>query len=151
MPIIAGYLLSQVKQLLSPNLVRNFRRGEDYTIAHHNSNSKVRQLQSTLCFVKCDTKSEHHAWTSGNFGGFECFIPTLPEVEDSASTAEVYDTTSSEEHLISVQASFNTLSLVQNDGCDFFSLNICQSLPQVIAMMFTFVIIYKISTTCTCM
>ena len=104
----------------SKSVIRNFRRGEDYTIAHHNSNSKVRQLQSTLCFVKCDTKSEHHAWTSGNFGGFECFIPTLPEVEDSASTAEVYDTTSSEEHLISVQASFNTLSLVQNDSCDFF-------------------------------
>ena len=32
----------------------------------------------------------------------------------------VYDTTSSGEHLISVQASFNTLSLVQNDSCDFF-------------------------------
>ena len=116
------WLLAVTGQIVSESksAVRNFRRGQDYTIAHHDSNSKVSQLQSTLCFVKADSTNEHRAWMSGNFGGFECFIPTSPEVEDIAATAEVYDTTSNEEQLISVQASFNTLSLVQNKEHDFY-------------------------------
>jgi len=116
------WLLAVTGQIVSESksAVRNFRRGQDYTIAHHDSDSKVSQLQSTLCFVKADSINEHRAWMSGNFGGFECFIPTSPEVEDIAATAEVYDTTSNEEQLISVQASFNTLSLVQNKEHDFY-------------------------------
>jgi len=110
---ITGQIVSE-----SNSAVRKFRRGQDYTIAHGNSISKDPKLHSTLCFVKSDTKNEYDAWMSGNFGGFECFIPTSSEVEESDATAEVYDTKSSEEHLISVHASFNTLSLVHNEEHD---------------------------------
>jgi Rps23 Pro-64 3,4-dihydroxylase Tpa1-like proline 4-hydroxylase len=110
---ITGQIVSE-----SNSAVRKFRRGQDYTIAHDNSISKDRKLHSTLCFVKSDTKNEYDAWMSGNFGGFECFVPTSSEVEESDATAEVYDTKSSEEHLISVHASFNTLSLVHNEEHD---------------------------------
>jgi len=106
----------------SKSTIRNFRRGLDYTLAHKNLNLNIPQLHSTLCFVKSDSLIERQSWASGNCGGFECFIPTLPELKETLACAEVYDNNSNEKEMISVHASFNTLSLIKNKGHDLYFL-----------------------------
>ena len=116
--------------------LRCFRKGVDYTVAHHGlllPEGEVR-LDCNLCFVDDGTmnnanKSENRAgssssenidektieWESGERGGFECYIAAENEENEAA---EVYKDDDDDEDggiVLSVSPSFNTLSLALRD------------------------------------
>ena len=122
--------------------IRHFRRGRDYTVAHHGMLLKEGEsvLDVTLCFV--DDKSEETedtagaggssgtaedepqlnekaaAWDYGENGGFDCYIAAEDEANEAA---EVYDDSTANDPnddggiLLSVSPSFNTLSVALRD------------------------------------
>jgi len=109
--------------------VRRFRPGFDYTVAHYGILTKSCVLDATLCFVKgagnqCQYDSDTEEligtdddamWDSGDFGGFEVYIAA--DDGDKGSTKEAEDEYNDEDdtELLSVSASFNSLSLVYRD------------------------------------
>ena len=98
--------------------VRRFRPGLDYTVAHHGILTTDPRLDATLCFVDDEGEEASSAWDFGEVGGFECYIAADEEgVAAGAATAEVYKATAEEDEdeLLSVSATFNTLSLVHRD------------------------------------
>jgi Rps23 Pro-64 3,4-dihydroxylase Tpa1-like proline 4-hydroxylase len=106
--------------------VRRFRRGLDYTVAHYGLLTQESVLDATLCFVAGKGADAHVeieegkeeeepdeddlVWQSGDCGGFECYIAA----EDEEEAADEYNQDDDTE-LLSVSASFNTLSLVYRD------------------------------------
>jgi hypothetical protein len=100
--------------------VRRFRPGLDYTVAHHGILTVEPRLDATLCMVDDEGEDAGGAWDFGEVGGFECYIAADEEgAAAGAATAEVYKAVEGEEEeedeLLSVSASFNTLSLVHRD------------------------------------
>lgn len=118
--------------------VRRFRRGLDYTVAHYGLLTEESVLDATLCFVagagqqvlgdddeddgnddeqKSDKEpaepdEDDIIWQSGDCGGFECYIAA--DDEEGTEAADEYNQDDDTE-LLSVSASFNTLSLVYRD------------------------------------
>eukprot|EP00588_Corethron_pennatum_P009000 CAMPEP_0194266094 /NCGR_PEP_ID=MMETSP0169-20130528/1119_1 /TAXON_ID=218684 /ORGANISM="Corethron pennatum, Strain L29A3" /LENGTH=621 /DNA_ID=CAMNT_0039006703 /DNA_START=28 /DNA_END=1893 /DNA_ORIENTATION=+ len=105
--------------------VRRFRPGLDYTVAHYGILTKTPVLDATLCFVagKGDQclhdeetgdllgSDEDALWTSGDVGGFECYI----EADDDSEEADAEYDADDDTELLSVSPSYNTLSLVYRD------------------------------------
>jgi Rps23 Pro-64 3,4-dihydroxylase Tpa1-like proline 4-hydroxylase len=116
---------------------RRFRRGLDYTVAHYGLLTEESVLDATLCFVAGtgqdvnvapDVEEDNEQqngddqaeppepneddiiWQSGDCGGFECYIAA----DDDEEAADEYNQDDDTE-LLSVSASFNTLSLVYRD------------------------------------
>jgi len=87
--------------------IRKFRPGLDYTVAHNESIGEF--VSSTLCFVN-NNASEKIAWSSGNYGGFECYVQDSNT--EFCSLPEVYDVNSNSSDISSVDASFNTFTIV---------------------------------------
>ena len=94
---------------------RRFRPGLDYTVAHHGVLTTDPRLDATMCFVDDEGEEKSGAWDFGEVGGFECYIAA--DEDGGAATDEVYAAAGEEEEdeLLSVQATFNTLSLVHRD------------------------------------
>ncbi|EEH57846.1 uncharacterized protein MICPUCDRAFT_2294, partial [Micromonas pusilla CCMP1545] len=98
--------------------VRRFRPGLDYTVAHHGILTVDPRLDATLCVVDDEGEDDAQAWDFGECGGFECYIAADESgVASAAATAEVYKAAEEddEDELLSVSATFNTLSLVARD------------------------------------
>ena len=98
--------------------VRRFRPGLDYTVAHHGILTVDPRLDATLCVVDDEGDLNSSAWDFGEVGGFECYIAADEEGDAAdAATAAVYKAQGEddEDELLSVSASFNTLSLVHRD------------------------------------
>jgi hypothetical protein len=109
--------------------VRRFRPGFDYTVAHYGILTKKCVLDATLCFVQgtgnqclydSDTEEligtdDDAMWDSGDYGGFEVYI-AADDVE-GGTTKEAEDEYNDEDdtELLSVSASFNSLSVVYRD------------------------------------
>lgn len=93
-------------------LIRRFRPGLDYTVAHYGLLVDQSVLDATMCFVY-DDNDENIAWESGDCGGFECYIEADDE-DDETGAADEYNEDDDTE-LLSVSASNNTLSLVFRD------------------------------------
>jgi Rps23 Pro-64 3,4-dihydroxylase Tpa1-like proline 4-hydroxylase len=107
--------------------IRRFRRGLDYTVAHHGLLMENAVLDATLCFVagrgkdvqtemEQDESQIHEAdvqWQSGDVGGFECYIAA--DDDDGPSDAPDEYNEDDDTELLSVSASNNTLSLVYRD------------------------------------
>jgi len=105
--------------------IRRFRPGLDYTVAHYGILTTNSVLDTTLCFCggdgnQCSFDEETDEligtdddamWESGDVGGFECYIAA--DDDDQGAEAE-YDE-DDDTQLLSVSASFNTLSLVYRD------------------------------------
>ena len=68
-----------------------------------------------MCFVDDEGEARSSAWDFGEVGGFECYVAA--DEDGGAATDEVYAAAGEEEEdeLLSVQATFNTLSLVHRD------------------------------------
>eukprot|EP01065_Artemidia_motanka_P039890 TRINITY_DN4920_c0_g1_i1.p1 TRINITY_DN4920_c0_g1~~TRINITY_DN4920_c0_g1_i1.p1 ORF type:complete len:582 (+),score=196.10 TRINITY_DN4920_c0_g1_i1:80-1747(+) len=98
--------------------IRHFRRGSDYTVAHHALLEPDTRLDATLCFAPAtgdDARDtlDRAAWASGEVGGFECY---LAADESELEAAEVYgNKDDAANDLISVHCADNTLSLVARD------------------------------------
>ena len=95
--------------------LRRFRPGLDYTVAHHGVLTTDPRLDATMCFVDDEGEEKSAAWDFGEVGGFECYIAA--DEDGGAATDEVYAAAGEEDEdeLLSVQATFNTLSLVHRD------------------------------------
>jgi hypothetical protein len=105
--------------------IRRFRPGLDYTVAHYGILTTNAVLDTTLCFCggegnQCSFDEETNEligsdddaiWESGDVGGFECYIEA---VDDDGGAEAEYDE-EDDTQLLSVSASFNTLSLVYRD------------------------------------
>ncbi len=105
--------------------IRRFRPGLDYTVAHYGILTTNAVLDTTLCFCggdgnQCSFDEETNEligcdddaiWESGDVGGFECYI----EADDDDEGAEAEYDEEDDTQLLSVSASFNTLSLVYRD------------------------------------
>jgi len=99
---------------------RRFRPGLDYTVAHHGILTLDPRLDATMCFVDDEGDENMSAWDFGEVGGFECYIAADEEGDAAdAATDEVYDARGEaeedEDELLSLHATFNTLSLVHRD------------------------------------
>ena len=94
---------------------RRFRPGLDYTVAHHGVLTTDPRLDATMCFVDDEGEARSAAWDFGEVGGFECYVAA--DEDGGAATDEVYAAADEEDEdeLLSVQATFNTLSLVHRD------------------------------------
>ena len=98
--------------------IRRFRPGLDYTVAHHGILTVDPRLDATMCVVDDEGHLESSSWDFGEVGGFECYIAADEEGEArGAATDEVYNAAAEEDEdeLLSVSATFNTLSLVHRD------------------------------------
>ena len=98
--------------------IRRFRPGLDYTVAHHGILTVDPRLDATMCVVDDEGQLESSSWDFGEVGGFECYIAADEEGEaGGAATDEVYNAAAEEDEdeLLSVSATFNTLSLVHRD------------------------------------
>ena len=95
--------------------LRRFRPGLDYTVAHHGVLTTDPRLDATMCFVDDEGEARSAAWDFGEVGGFECYVAA--DEDGGAATDEVYAAADEEDEdeLLSVQATFNTLSLVHRD------------------------------------
>lgn len=103
--------------------VRRFRPGLDYTVAHYGILTRAAVLDATLCFVRGSGKQilgsdeddeDDILWQSDDTGGFECYIEADEDDNEGAEAADEYDD-DDDTKLLSVSASFNTLSLVFRD------------------------------------
>ena len=115
--------------------VRRFRPGMDYTVAHYGALTREGVLDCTACFCGGEGKQvtydeevgdivgegDDETWTSGDVGGFECYIAADEEEEDDGyggkkpkGAVDEYNEEDDTE-LLSVSAGFNTLSLVYRD------------------------------------
>ena len=124
------------------SMIRRFRPGQDYTVAHYGLLMQRSVLDATMCFVRDTTEYDQAMWESGDIGGFECYIEAdidddeegdddvgegdgttedpdgaaaaVPPAAASGGAADEYNEEDDTE-LLSVSASNNTLSLVYRD------------------------------------
>ena len=73
------------------SLIRRFRAGLDYTVAHYGGMTAEDRLLATLCLVDeadaakdTDGTAIPSIWRGGDVGGFECFVVAE---EDGAAAA----------------------------------------------------------------
>ena len=137
-----------------PMEIRHFRRGRDYTVAHHGMllGEGESVLDVTLCFVDDDKIDEASAgsiagktmgeesedinekaaaWDYGENGGFDCYIAAEDEANEAA---EVYDDSTLGDDdggiVLSVSPSFNTLSIaLRDEGAMRFIKYVSKSAP----------------------
>ncbi|OUS42031.1 Oxoglutarate and iron-dependent oxygenase degradation C-term-domain-containing protein [Ostreococcus tauri] len=97
--------------------IRCFRPGHDYTVAVQKPISHAKHISTILCFVDDFEASEKHMWASGEVGGYICHIGVTKK---SVSPAEIYEE-EDDDTVLSIDAAFNTLSLVSSgeDGFEF--------------------------------
>jgi|TARA_A100001234_G_scaffold211844_1_gene212845 Oxoglutarate and iron-dependent oxygenase degradation C-term. len=93
--------------------VRCFRPGLDYTLAIQNPTSASEKFSLNLCFVNDFGNDDEKSWSSGDVGGYLCHMKTKP-FEKMSTPAEVY-TEENEEKVSSVDATFNTLTIIKED------------------------------------
>ena len=102
---------------LLDDMIRRFRRGSDYTVAIQNPDEDGNRITATLCFVNDFTPTSRIDWSNGEVGGYVCHMRS--SVGDKVSTpAEVYQQ-EDEEAILSIDASFNSLSLVLQGRDEF--------------------------------
>lgn len=102
---------------LLDDMIRRFRRGSDYTVAIQNPDEEGNRITATLCFVNDFTPTSRMDWSNGEVGGYVCHMRS--SVGDKVSTpAEVYQQ-EDEEAILSIDASFNSLSLVLQGRDEF--------------------------------
>ena len=96
------------------SVVRRFRRGLDYTLAHVGTLADAPVVDATLAFVPPPPKSgarggaaAARAWDSGDVGGFECFV----RKEGDGAAAEVYRADDASAGVTSVHPVSNALVL----------------------------------------
>ena len=96
------------------SVVRRFRRGLDYTLAHVGTLADAPVVDATLAFVPPPPKSGSRggaaaarAWDSGDVGGFECFV----RKEGDGAAAEVYRADDASAGVTSVHPVSNALVL----------------------------------------
>ena len=98
--------------------MRRFRRGIDYTVAHHGLLETKNRLDAVWTWC-CDgtNKTPEAPSASGDQGGFECYLAAdTSESAAEASAAEVYATDEAEDNeLLNVPLEHNALSLVLRD------------------------------------
>ena len=98
--------------------MRRFRRGIDYTVAHHGLLETKNRLDAVWTWC-CDgtSKTPEAPSATGDQGGFECYLAAdTSESAAEASAAEVYATDEAEENeLLNVPMEHNALSLVLRD------------------------------------
>ena len=98
--------------------MRRFRRGIDYTVAHHGLLETKNRLDAVWTWC-CDgtSKTPEAPAASGDQGGFECYLAAdTSESAAEASAAEVYATDEAEDNeLLNVPLEHNALSLVLRD------------------------------------
>lgn len=93
--------------------VRCFRPGLDYTLAIQNPTSASEKFSLNLCFVNDFGNDDEKSWSSGDVGGYLCHMKTKP-FEKMSTPAEVY-MEENEEKVSSVDATFNTLTIIKED------------------------------------
>ena len=131
------------------SIVRCFRKGNDYTVAHHGLllPSGDTRLDCNLCFVddgSFRSKSQQTSdltggteahdnaieWESGERGGFECYIAADNEENEAA---EVYKDDDEDEDggiVLSISPTFNTLTLtLRDDGTMRFIKYVSSNAP----------------------
>ena len=64
------------------SMIRRFRPGQDYTVAHYGLLMQRSVLDATMCFVRDTTEYDQAMWESGDIGGFECYIEADIDHED---------------------------------------------------------------------
>jgi hypothetical protein len=103
---------------LRSEIIRRFRPGLDYTVALPYSRHCDDKFSLTLSFVDDFETASKALWSSGDVGGYMCHMS--PTEDQLATVAEVY-TTEDDASVLSVDASFNTLSIVEcaGGGYDF--------------------------------
>ncbi|OQR93185.1 hypothetical protein THRCLA_08503 [Thraustotheca clavata] len=105
--LITGFLPTSVRQQ-----VRRFRAGLDYTLAHKQSCQESTLLDLVLCFVDTNSTDAQEAWSSGDVGGFECFMSAEEDgLGDVAKGLEDEDN----ELIVTVHALNNALNLGLHD------------------------------------
>lgn len=95
------------------SLVRRFRPGLDYTVAHYGLITKTPKLDATLCFV-----NGAENWEDGEAGGFQCYIEADNDETTEAAESYQWDDDTVEEEgskLLSVAPQANALTLVLRD------------------------------------
>ncbi len=128
---LLGHLSSLGVPLGQRGRIRRFRPGLDYTVAHYGILTKESVLDATICFVagsgnqcRYDEHTEELIgddadvkWESGDVGGFECYIAADDDDENENKEQQAADEYNDDDdtELLSVSASFNTLSLVYRD------------------------------------
>lgn len=111
--------------------VRRFRPGLDYTVAHCGILTTESVLDATLCFVagngfepsvedesgelSSESNEDDALWSSGDVGGFECYIAAEDDDEEVDQHADDEYDEEGDSELLSVSACDNTLSLVYRD------------------------------------
>ncbi|RMZ56634.1 hypothetical protein APUTEX25_002723, partial [Auxenochlorella protothecoides] len=102
--------------------VRRFRRGMDYTVAHHGVLAAAPCLDAVLCMLGSGPGAGE-AWEGGEVGGYEAYMLADDEGEGgagAAETAEVYRSPGdaageSESGVLNISPAANCLSLVLRD------------------------------------
>lgn len=115
------WALTALRATAVRSLVRRFRPGLDYTVAHHGVLTTAARLDATLVAAAEDggggETDEAEAWRSGEVGGFEAYL-AADESPEGAQAADVYRVDAAagggddDGGLLSVSAVPNTLSLV---------------------------------------
>lgn len=103
--------------------VRRFRRGMDYTVAHHGVLAAAPCLDAVLCMLGSSSETGVAAWEGGEVGGYEAYMLADDEGEGggaAAATAEVYRSPGdaageAESGVLNISPASNCLSLVLRD------------------------------------
>jgi prolyl 3-hydroxylase /prolyl 3,4-dihydroxylase len=111
------FILTTLPLTHSKYEIRRFRCGLDYLVANMSSLQPTPLLDVTLCFINSKSKKDQRLWTSGDIGGYECYIEADPVDHESAATAEIYRVNDPEDdtELLSIQAGCNCLNIVLRD------------------------------------
>jgi len=91
---------------LSNSEIRRFRPGFDYTLAYNTRQSRT-EIDVTACFTG---ESSSPSWTSGDVGGYKCFMYNFGTQEGAA---DVYEEQNVNNDLQSASASFNSVLIVR--------------------------------------
>ncbi|EKX44746.1 hypothetical protein GUITHDRAFT_139548 [Guillardia theta CCMP2712] len=118
---------TSLKLLSSKGECRRFRPGLDYTVAHYGSICKQGRLNLVWCTVddqydgeksirkeKMSKQDKMDLWSSGDVGGFECYVEA--EEETTAEASDVFKMDDDDGPLLQVLARSNTMSVVLQVG-----------------------------------
>ncbi|KAJ1679958.1 putative component of NuA3 histone acetyltransferase complex [Spiromyces aspiralis] len=93
-------------------MVRRFRAGLDYTLATPENNTEA-VLDAVLCLAPSPNgRADEDKWTSGDVGGYECYLAIEDDSDDDAS---VYHHADEDTTLLTVPAGWNRLNIVLRD------------------------------------
>jgi len=97
--------------------IRCFRPGLDYTVAVQQPTTGQSRASMILCFVDDFDVQKKQIWSDGEVGGYVCHLKSA-SFNDAKTPAEVYKN-EDEEKVVSIDAEFNTLSLIKQEYKDF--------------------------------